>query len=211
MKAILTIIGILFFSASLSQKIAISPLKTNLLYENIDNPIQIAVENESCDSLIIETNNGEISGDSCEYSIRPNKTGEAVIYIKKKVNNDTILLGKRNFRVKRIPLPIPIIQGKSSGIVNKEFFNWQYEISTKYEYIFLHINIKVEKYSVMIFRNNSPVFKEDVKGALFSKAMQIEFQKLEAGDEVVFYNVECLLPTGDIERLNIHFMNFTIK
>jgi len=41
--------------------------------------------------------------------------------------------------------------------------------------------------------------------------MQVEFQKLESGDEVTFYNIECLLPSERIEKLKIHFMTFTIK
>lgn len=211
MRIILTIIGVLFFSIAFSQKIAISSIRTNLLYQDYENPIQVAVENESCNLLIVETNNGKITGDSCGFSIRPIKTGEAVIYIKKKINSDTILLGKQTFRVIRAPLPVPLIKGKSSGVVSKEFFNWEYGISAKYEFIYIDLNIKVKKYSVIIFRDSVPVYKEVVQGYLFTKAMQVEFQKLETRDEVIFYNIECLLPNDKIEKLIIHFMTFTIK
>ena len=51
------ILVIVSFNIS-GQEFSISNLKQNILFRGIDNPIHVASENYSCDSIWLSTNNG---------------------------------------------------------------------------------------------------------------------------------------------------------
>ena len=64
-KTIILIATLIILSlSSFSQKFSVSPDKNNVFYIGVDNPITIAVENTSCNSLIVKSTNGKISGRS---------------------------------------------------------------------------------------------------------------------------------------------------
>lgn len=67
----------------------------------------------------------------------------------------------------------------------------------------------VRSFSVLILRDNTPIFTQNLTGNKLTDELKKEFQKLEPEDQILFYNILATRPTGKIERLEP--IDFKIK
>lgn len=100
---------------------AVEPVRMNVLYIGVDNPIKIAASGYAASDLFVSIDNGTISGKNGEYVIRPKEQGSAVVT----VSSNGKEIQKTTFRVKVVPDPIAAIKCKndlktSGGISIKE-------------------------------------------------------------------------------------------
>ncbi len=207
MKKSLTIILSIASSIAFCQKFSISADKMNILYAGIPNPLTAVFENLSCDSFFLTTNNGEITGKDCRYEFWTIQVGEATIFIQKKVNVDTITIGKEKFRIKRIPKPIVQIDGISGGEIGKldlsiqwGILAWHSEVCDK---------VVVTHFSIMIIHEGNPVLTSDSDSGEFTKSLKQQFYELISGDKVLFYNIKARSGNGIIDDCDP--ISFTIK
>jgi hypothetical protein len=89
MKKTLLVLSCLccFSIFSFGQKFSVAAEKENILYIGMDNPISITVDNLSSKSIIVKTDNGEITGNDGQYVCHPKYVGRTNIMIYKKVLN----------------------------------------------------------------------------------------------------------------------------
>lgn len=179
------------------QTTSICNTRENTLYFGIDNPILAVVEGFNCDSFIVTTDNGIITGDTCYYSIRPANIGKATIYTKKLSGTDTIILGQKIFRVKKIPAPTARIAGMTSGKINKKLLAVQTGIRTTLDNFDFDIHFIVSNYSVLVMRNQDSIFVRQVSGQKFTEEMKSKFLELEKNEKVFFYEIKTICPWGE--------------
>jgi hypothetical protein len=188
-KNIITVILIATSYIALGQSISIASYKNNVLYYGIENPLDVVVENIKCNYFFITTDNGIITGENCNYTLKPEKYGLTNIFVKKITKKDTLLIGKKVFRVKKIPLPIAYIGGKNCDSIHKNLLIASGGIITRFDNLDFDITIKIDKFSVIIFRDNTPIYKNTIKGNKFTEELITEFKKLQPNDELIFYNM----------------------
>jgi TonB-dependent SusC/RagA subfamily outer membrane receptor len=107
-------------------QVALALDKMNVFYIGVDNPVTIAVPGVPSDRLLVNMNNGLISGSNGKYIVRVTTLGEATIKVSTIKNDQRVALSTQSFRVKRIPDPVdgklPIDMDVNYSIVPKFYF-----------------------------------------------------------------------------------------
>ena len=92
------------YSNCFSQNVVVSSAKVNVLYADVENPFEYAVNNMNCKNYQLTSNNGTIiCNDSCHCSINPINVGTTIIYIKDKKGK---LIDSSVYRTKDLPDPV---------------------------------------------------------------------------------------------------------
>jgi hypothetical protein len=211
MKKILIVLLIVISTKSFGQTIAIASSKNNVLYFGIENPLDVVVENMKCGSFILTTDNGTLTGEKCKYLIKPEEYSLVNIYIMKIIRNDSMFIGKKVFRVEKVPLPIASIGGVKLGKINKNKLIVSGGIVAKLYYVDIDAFFKINEYSVIIFRDKTPFYKTQVQGNRFTEEMINEFKKLQSNDELIFYNIRISEPSIDWTDERLEPINLTIE
>ena len=191
-----------------AQNVVMSCDAANVLYESIDNPISVAIENGSS-NIIVETNNGIlIKAAAGKYIVQHAKPGMAILTIKRKMGSRMLVVGERKFRVKDLPLPVACIGNKVGGGINKSILIMQQGIVARMTGFDFETNFKVTRFNIMIIRNGATLFNHDNIGNRFDDAVKTSFQLLAIGDQVFFNTIYCIGP--DKRERAIGAIEFTI-
>ena len=100
----------------------VSPVKMNILYTQLDNPIKVSVPGYTSSEISAVVNNGKIKPTKKslgEWSVRPIKEGKAKITLFANVDGKRTKMGEIPFRVKVPPPPTPYINGVKNGLVDR--------------------------------------------------------------------------------------------
>ena len=110
--------------------VIVSPTAMNVMYMGIPNPIDVSVPGISPDKLKIRVVNGTFSTEKVKnskgenfkgaWAVKPNAVGQNVqVIVTADVNGKPVQYAPYDFRVKRIPDPIAIFGGKSTGSISR--------------------------------------------------------------------------------------------
>lgn len=191
MRKIIILILFFFGKQSFCQNFTIAAEKMNVLYLGVENPISFAVENTNNNSLIVKTNNGIIKKEENNYSVVPSILRPLKITIYKKENGKMNLIGKKEFRVKRIPNPVfRIGSGKRRQSV-EEILSQEYVRAENEECGFLTRDEQIEKFKVTIIYKDTSIakFEKNNVSNKIDNEIIIAFSKLKTGDEVLFTEI----------------------
>ena len=186
----------------LSQEISIENRRFNFLYVGLDNPMQISVESTSCDSIILTCDNGKIVGEKCKYTIIPHVPGQAKIYVYRLLASDTIEIGSKIIRVRRLPNPIAKISNHKSGEILREELIHQIGIWAGFEELDINATFPILSFTVIILRGQEAVFIEKNEGGRFSEEVKSGLLKVQPGDKVFFVNLLAMFIEDEIISLN---------
>jgi len=110
--------------------VIVSPTAMNVMYMGIPNPIDVSVPGISPDKLKIRVVNGTFSTEKVKnskgenfkgaWAVKPNAVGQNVqVIVTADINGKTVQYAPYDFRVKRIPDPVAIFGGKSTGSISR--------------------------------------------------------------------------------------------
>ena len=102
--------------------VAVCPVKMNVLYLGIDNPLRIAVTGVSSNAVVAKISDGTLTRTGvCEYNARVMSSGTKKVSVYKKAGGRLIHCGDMLFRVKRVPDPMLVVGGKNGGSITKAY------------------------------------------------------------------------------------------
>jgi len=209
MKLLLPLVlSLLLSSPSLfGQSVVLTNERMNVLYEGVDNPISVAVENTK--DVSVEIDNGIlIRSAPGQYIIQEARPGTALINIKKKTGNKITEIGTKKFRVKKLPLPSARVANMSGGEIERGALIVQQGIVAVMENFDFEARFVVTRFNVTIISNAKVMFNKDITGNRFDNDVYDAFRKLSVGDRVLFNNIYCVGPDKK-ERL-LQPIEFTI-
>jgi gliding motility-associated protein GldM len=110
--------------------VIVSPTAMNVMYMGIPNPIDVSVPGISPDKLKIRVVNGTFSTEKVKnskgenfkgaWAVKPNAVGQNVqVIVTADINGKPVQYAPYDFRVKRIPDPVAIFGGKSTGSISR--------------------------------------------------------------------------------------------
>jgi len=180
-----------FYAVSFSQRISIAADEENLLYVGIDNPITVAIENLSCKSIVVKTDNGEIKGNDGSYDWNPRFIGMANITIYKKVNKDLKVIGKRSFRAKQILNPFFKIGPYSTNdSAEKRVIEAQEYVRCEFGNFGIDANFQIDSFTVCIYSADSCKYGEISNiGNKVNDEIKKAFSNLKKDDFVIFKRI----------------------
>jgi hypothetical protein len=197
-KIICVLICFAFIKAYSQQiNIVAETYMSNIVYVGVNNPINIIVENCSCQQLYVTTNFGVLSKkDSlCGYILKvPSSISAGVdLSIYKITNRDTIFLGIKNFRIKRVPYPVSKIVGQHGGKMNCTLWkcaNGVYAIEEGFDYNCPFIVIEFE---YTIYRNDKLIFTRALNSNLFdTSVLKFNRNHIRKNDRIYIQKIKAM-------------------
>jgi hypothetical protein len=197
MKKIVLILLILCNTIlTFGQMISVASDKLDFIYIGVDNPLTITVENTDCKDLIVKSTIGKIIGDTCKFIYRFNdatQSGKRIeILIFKNNKGKLTEIGKKQFRLKKIPNPTASVGGYSGGQINLILLKAQSFIKLGYEGFDFQSNIHVESFVLSIIRGDTCLYEniENI-GSTFNHQVLNAIASLKKGDTIIFKKIKC--------------------
>ena len=195
-KAVIILFTFFWYFISSAQKFSISADVNNVFYVGFDNPLTIAVENYSCKSIIVKTDNGTVTGNSGKYTFYSNKIGKADIILYRKINGKIKEIGRNSFRVKSIPDAIAKVGPSSGGYINKVVLSNQQYIRAE-ECCGFEGRPRIDSFTVCIVRGDTCLYNEIKNiGGKFSEEIISALSGIKKDDTVIFKRIFTKGPDG---------------
>ncbi|MBL7112340.1 MAG: hypothetical protein ISS19_10420 [Bacteroidales bacterium] len=186
---------------------AIVPIKMNVLYIGVENPVAVAVSGYKSEELEVRLNNGRIEGQAGEYVVMPARTGEAEITVSK----DGRDVGSITFRVKPIPDPVARVGEMRSGSISKSDLLEAGGINA-YMAIDFDIQFKVVSFvmSATVPMSGAMAIREEISKSDKYSELQIDLiNSLITNQKLMVEEIKAIGPDGAIRDLGP--MVFTIS
>ena len=185
---------------------AVAPIRMNVLYLGLDNPIKIAASGYESSELIASIDNGTITGSNGEYIIRPRRPGNAIVTVSSKGTE----IQKTEFRVKIVPDPVAKISGKNSGSITKSELLSAKGISVEMGSFDFDLEFKVVSFVLSATVPNSYTVREEIsKSDMFSDIQIDLINSLVINQKLMVEEIKAIGPDGSIRKLSP--MVFTIN
>jgi len=178
--------------------VVISPTKMNVFYEGVENPVEVSVPGIPSENLRVSITNGRISRKGNGYIVKtnPGSAGRnAVITVAADVNGSVRSLGKRSFRIKRVPDPVAKINNQRGGTIAKALLVAQMGVVADMENFEFDLQFKVTKFSVSTIRNGYVV--DAVSNSnLFTQEQKDLMAGTVRGQRVFIQDIQAMGPDG---------------
>lgn len=186
----------------------VSALKSNVLYLGFDNPLAVAVPEVPCSSLNVLSDNGAVLGDSCQFSIRPERIGMATITISGTTTAGKPFQGKTYFRVREVNAPIPFVGGRSlkDGSIDLEALSKARGVILKLEDFLFDVLIRIERFELTIISQEQPARHFSSTSAEFTEEMKAVFPTLKTGEGILVHGIRCKGPTGEVRVADLYLV-----
>jgi len=162
----------------------------NRIYFDVGASLEINVR-QSLDSILLETDNGEIQINDDIAIYRPGKIGKAIIHVKKlSPTGDTILLEERRISVQPFPAPQVYLNNQTGGEITITKLSSVDGLTARFKEFEVDLGIFVKRYTTTILRKGSVVGYYPSTGNYFSNELKKAFQKLKADDLILFTEIE---------------------
>jgi len=194
------------------RSVTVSPLKMNVFYIGVDNPVAVSAAGVSSGDVKVSMSGaggGTINKSGGNYNVkvtRPTKKGEYA-YINVSAKN---LNAKSEFRVKRIPDPVAKLSKSRGGAMPSGEFKIQPGVFPVLEGFDFDAKCSITEFVVVrVPKRQDPEPARNSGGKFSGKAAGV-IKKATAGDKYFFENIKCKCP-GDAAARNIGQMVFNIK
>ncbi|MEQ8909107.1 MAG: gliding motility protein GldM [Vicingaceae bacterium] len=184
-----------------SPSTTISATAMNVFYIGVDNPVDISAAGVPKDKVQASITNGNISKAKDGWVVKVKKPGKAVVNVAATIEGERKNMGNMEFRVKRIPTPVPEIAGKSSGAVNKNRLANTTGIIAKMENFEFDVRVVVDSYMFTYVAANGLSREIPVKGPRFTGEVKNIINRLKPGSRVTFENIKAKMPDGELRKL----------
>ena len=183
--------------------LVVSPTKMNVFYRGLDNPVDISVPGVANDKLRVSISAGHKINKQPDgsYIVEPsdsNSKKTAVISVKGEMPDGTIAdLGKKEFRVKRIPDPVPFWAGKRPSdrtITKNEVLSFA-PLAAKMENFDFDVKVRVKGFTLRVSKDGT--FKELTSGNnRLTSDMKALLERVRRGNTIYFEDIVVGMPDG---------------
>jgi gliding motility-associated protein GldM len=178
--------------------ITASATKVNVLYRDLENPLQISGGGKGAELINATIDNGTIEKAAAGgglYNVKPGNGNKAVVNV--------VVDGKSTpftFPVKRIPDPTPKVGASGGGSTSAVSFKAQAGIRADMgDFVFEGVKFTVSKYTIICngkgFENTGPKYKT-VEGAYFDEDVKSFIAMCKAGSSVTIQDIYVDGPGG---------------
>lgn len=190
--------------------ITVAPTKMNVLYKGLENPISISVAGVSSDKIIPEFTNGAIEQmPDGEWIAKPlnldynGKNSKVKVYAM--FDNEKRLMGEMPFRVKKVPDPVAIVGGKSSGVISKENLTAQTGVFSELKDFDFDLNFVVTGFDIAVASSGGLTQTLTSNSYLFTSEQLRLLRTLNTGSKISIENIKARIegdPNDPIRPLN---------
>ncbi len=191
------------------RSVAVAAEKMNVFYIGVDNPVSISAAGVSSNDLRVSASGGGIKlspRGTGKYNVTVTQPGEAKIT----VSGGGLTPTTFDFRVKRIPDPIPQLGRSKGGDMGNGEFKAQEGVAAILDNFDFDAKCQIQGYTlVYIAKREDPVDSVN-PGARYNDKSQRLVERAKPGDVYYFNNIKARCP-GDSAGRDIGTMVFRIK
>jgi gliding motility-associated protein GldM len=193
----------------------VSADKMNVLYIGVDNPMSISVPGVA-DANVSATISGggatlvrDAKSGSSKYIAKATTQGEATISITAKLDGKNVPMGQFKYRVKRVPDPVAMVNGKKGGPINKAELAAATSVNSIMENFDFELYFRVQKFRMTLIRKGKDPVELDAPSNLITPAMKQAIAGSSVGAKVYFEYIKASGPDGTTRSLNS--VNFVLQ
>ncbi len=185
--------------------LTVAPLKMNVFYIGVDNPVSISAAGLSKDQISPSINMGKLKKDGSDWIVRidskPKGQSIATVSATAEIDGERLSLGKSEFRVKRVPSPSAEIAGMTDGLIDKNVFLASAAIIPNMKDFEFDLYFVVTSYTFATVMNGDWVQK-NVKGNLFTDEVKNIIRNGKRKQKYFFEKIQAKGPDGTMRSLN---------
>ncbi|MBN2485505.1 MAG: gliding motility protein GldM [Bacteroidales bacterium] len=176
--------------------VVVSPTKMNVFYLGVDNPVDVSVAGVSPDKISIEVTNASYSeAGSSSFIVKPKRPGNSYVSVYAVVDGTRREMGRKEFRVKKVPDPIPKVNGISSGGISKNILLAQVGVAAEMENFDFDLKFTVTEF--VVSTNIGGFLREEPSDSYrFTKAQRNVIEQLNKGQRVYIQDIKAVGPDG---------------
>ena len=180
--------------------LVVSPTKMNVFYRGLPNPVEVSVPGVPADKIDVRiSGNHRIKKEADgTFTVTPGTDREANITVSAELpDGSKKTLPPRDFRVKRIPDPVPFFVGKtpSDRSISKQALVGADGIGAQMVNFDFDVRVVVKSFSVSVSRDGTLVEKQSNNNRLTPDMKQL-FQRVSRGNVVYFEDIIVGMPDG---------------
>lgn len=158
--------------------VIVSPDKMNVFYIGVDNPVSISVPGFPSDrvSASLSTGGSIKRAKGEEYTVNVNKVGECEVVVSvKQDDGKNKVMGKKPFRIKRIPDPIGKVGNLTGGKVPAARFKVQrgvlavlenFNFDLTFEVLSFELTYSAKRQDLVVVKGTGPAFTQEMLSLL---------------------------------------------
>ncbi|MFO7829106.1 MAG: GldM family protein [Bacteroidales bacterium] len=177
----------------------VSPIKMNVLYLGVNNPVHAAVSGYTSSQLevTIEEDKGRIIGENGEYIVMPKRTGT----LKLNVSADGEFIRSFTFRVKAVTDPVARVAEMSGGRISKNELLAQDEVQAFMPNFDFDLEFRVVAFSVSAAGKDNNYISAESESDKITDEQKAIMNSLALGSRVNFENIRAIGPDGSKRKL----------
>ncbi|MBP6826798.1 MAG: hypothetical protein KA165_09615 [Saprospiraceae bacterium] len=195
-----------------SGEIAIQALNMNVFYIGVDNPLRIAASGVPAEEISVRFNGkGKMTGDHGKYIVQPAEPGAVTIQVFRVRNGTETLLGEQQYRVKRIPDPVPTVSGRKSQSIALPILLEAKGVNALLENFDFDAYCEVTGFEITVVSAKADATSIPVTGSDFPARVRELFKTLETEGGGVFIDDIKVKCPGDLNPRNVGGLAYKVK
>lgn len=187
--------------------LVVSPTKMNVFYRGLPNPVEVSVPGVPGDKIDVRISGGHKIQRQSDgtYVVEPGSTsaGDAVISVTAEMPDGSKKnLPQREFRVKRIPDPVPSFAGKdpSDRTISKNTLLGAPGVSAKMVNFDFDVSVVVKSFSISVNRDGTLVERKSNSNRLTDDMKQL-LERVGRGNVIYIEDIVVKMPDGTERQL----------
>lgn len=185
------------------RSVTVSPTKMNVFYIGVDNPVEVSAAGISSNDM-----NVSMSG-AGGGTIKRASDGTYVVNVTQQTRNGEFakvnvsapgITVAKDFRVKRIPDPVPTLSGKAGGQMGNGEFRAQQALIPTLEGFDFDARCDIVGFQIIRSAKREDPELNANKGGKFDDRTKQLVNKAKPGDIFVFDNIKCKCPGDQVNR-----------
>jgi len=183
--------------------LVVSPTKMNVFYRGVPNPVEVSVPGVPSDKLQVSISSGHKIKRQSDgtYVVEPSNSSsnkKATISVKGEMPDGSMSnLGNAEFRVKRIPDPIPFWAGKKPSnrtITKNEVISFA-PLAAKMDNFDFDVQVRVKSFTIRLSKDGT--FKElNSPNNKITSDMKALLNRVKRGNTIYFEDIIVGMPDG---------------
>ncbi len=181
----------------------ISPTKMNVFYEALENPVEVSVPGIASNALDVRMTNVTSTKRGSEYLVKP-KAGTAgkksIVSVYAKIGDVNKFIGKQEFRIKRVPDPVPVVGGLNGGKIKRAVLKAQKAVFAEMKDFDFELKYTVTRFTVSVLKNGYIVDALS-KSSSFTQEQKELISNMNRGQKVQIEDIRAQGPDGRTRSL----------
>ncbi|MFN8285265.1 MAG: GldM family protein [Chitinophagales bacterium] len=186
-----------------ARAVVVSPTKMNVLYIGVDNPMKISVPGVGQNDVSASLNGAGSLAKNTDgtYTAKVTAVGKCKIAVSAKIDGKVQSMGEEEFRIKRIPDPVPTLGGKlRGGNTQPGSIKAQSGVVALLENFDFEATFKVQSFQ-MVFSSKGEIFKSETTGPLFNQQMKSFLDRAKPKDIIFIDEIKVVGPDNQPRKL----------